>query len=229
MNDGVVYEVHKEVGSELVKGSYKNGSSWVTPYTLYRSHSSGFLQIESDFSPSLEYHAGAGVEYLVTGYADYEFSGYGMPIIYWRYTNAYYTPASNPSMLTRLGSNDLNSSFTPVAVVQNGVNKLFIFWTESGTSSPNGLVIRFKKGDITGNFGDGTISWGNTSYSVSGAYTDHKIDGFFDTNTEEIVIVFRNYSSGEIDLAISSDFGANWTLETGVDDVSGAPSIVNLD
>ena len=228
--DGLVYEVHQHDGTnpDVVEGSYKSGSTWVTPYFLNYLTMGGQVQIPTDFSPSLEYHATAGVEFLVTGFADRNITGTGIPQIYWRYTNSFYTQTATPSVATGLSNNDLNSSFTPVAVEQNSIDKLFLFYTAPGTSAPGGLTISYIVGSVTGG-NDGTVTWSGTSSTISGAYTDHKIDGFFEANTEKIVIAYRNFSTGEIDLAISSNFGSSWTFETGVDDVSGAPSIVNLD
>lgn len=86
--DGVVIEAHVNVLSNNVRGSIKSGSSWNSAVDLYRTIMStpGYANIISDYSPTIEYHNSAAVEYLTTGEFVSGSPSYGNPKIYWRYT-----------------------------------------------------------------------------------------------------------------------------------------------
>ena len=233
LNDGVLYSAHASVADftgQFVKGNYKTGptSSWSSTYNL-NYYTSGFGttgQIPTKYSPSLEYHPNTGIEYLIAPIID-QGTGYGLPLVYWRYTGSIYFLTSSPNISLGTSSpSELNASITPVAVEDD----LYLFYTIPGSSQQSELEIKYVYGTVTGS-GNGAISgnWSNPA-TISGAYTHHKIDGFYEDDTERIVLIFRNYTTGEIDLAISDDFGSTWDLSvTGIASTSGAPSIANLE
>lgn len=227
--DGTLYEarvVDDGLSGEFVKGNNKIGyaNPWSSTYYLKYGGGSG-TNIPSNYSPSLEFHPNSGVDYLVTAVINHG-TNLGVPAVYWRYTSSNYTTASAPSISLGISDPDeLNASICPVAVD----DELWLFYTAPGSSSFNELVIKYVYASVTGG-GDGSFSssWSSPA-SISGAYTNNKIDGFYDPGNQRIVIIFQNFSTGEIDLAYSDDFGANWNLSiSGITDVDGAPSIVNL-
>ena len=109
-------------------------------------------------------------------------------------------------------------------------DRLYIFYTDPGESSTGEKEIKFVKSpSITGG-GVGTIAAGSySSGTISGAYTNHKIDGFFDYTNDRLVIIFRNANTGYVDVAFSDDSGSTWDLSiTNIVSASGAPSIAPL-
>ena len=106
-------------------------------------------------------------------------------------------------------------------------DRLYIFYTDPGESSTGEKEIKFVKSpSITGG-GVGTIAAGSySSGTISGAYTNHKIDGFFDYTNDRLVIIFRNANTGYVDVAFSDDYGSTWNLSiTNIVNASRAPSI----
>lgn len=228
--DGVVIEAHvADETASPVKGSIKSGSSWGAPYYLYRTilTAPGYASIVSNYSPTVEFHSSAAVEYLTTAEVVSGSPSYGAPKIYWRYTATNYTQTSAPSITLGVTSGELNASFTPVAVNDNGDDKLYVFYTDPGTSTASENTIRYVIGSVTGST-DGTItSWSSSQTVSTSALTTNKIDGIFTDDTEIIAITYRSASSGKIDVAYSDDFGSNWTLVQDIASNMGAPSICN--
>lgn len=231
--DGVAIEAHAatdETGNP-VKGAIKNLSSWSSPYYLFKTIMStpGFANITSNYSPTIEYHGSAAVEYLTTGEFVSGSPSYGDPKIYWRYTATNYTETSAPSITLGASSGEFNASFTPVAVDNNGNDKLYIFYTDPGTSTASDNLIRYVIGSVTGST-DGSITSWSSSYTISSsAITADKIDGIYTDDTEIIAITYRNSSTFYFDVAYSTDFGANWTIEANIARGRGAPSLCNLE
>lgn len=130
--DGIVTEVHVlyQGTADNVRRSIKSGSSWSSAVDLYRTIMSapGYANIISNYSPTVEYHSSAGVEYLTTGEFVSGSPSYGNPKIYWRYTATNFTETSAPSITLGASSGEFNASFTPVAVDNNGNDKLYIFY-----------------------------------------------------------------------------------------------------
>lgn len=232
LSDGIVIETHVISGSpSYVFESLKSGS-WTSPVQTWEIFgSTDSTEIISDYSPTFEYHNQAAVTYLVTANIDEEFSGYGLPELYWRYTGHKFTPTSTPSIvLGHANIGELNASLTPVALTDNNNRpKLYLFFTEPGTSTNTENKIRFFIGSVT-SITNGTISSWTGPYEIEeSAYTSSKIDGVFIDDSDRLVITYRNHNTGAIDLAYSDDFGSNWDLISGVAASTGAPSIVNLE
>jgi hypothetical protein len=226
--DGTLYVVHANGSSgsnQIVRGNDKTGyaGSWSSTYDVKFGTGAG-QNIVTNYSPSLEYHTNAeGVEFLITAKI---ILGVGVPAVYWRYTDANYTVTTAPAISLGAGSTtELNASICPIAVEDD----LYLFYTSPGISNSSEQLIRFVKATVTGSTSGAISSSWSASATVPGAYTNHKIDGFYEPSTEKIVLVFQNASTGEIDLAISDDFGANWDLSvTGIAPTTGAPSIANF-
>ncbi|MEP6645959.1 MAG: hypothetical protein ABJC12_02630 [Saprospiraceae bacterium] len=228
--DGTLYEAHAsvpDITGQFVKGNTRTGyaSNWSSTYNLKSGGGAG-SNIPTNYSPSLEYHANSGgVLFLITAVINHS-TNLGVPGVYWRYNTSNFTSTTAPTI--SLGTSDpteLNASICPIAVG----DELWLFYTIPGSSSQSELVIKYVKATISGS-GSGAISgsWSSPT-SVSGAYTNHKIDGFYDSSSQKIVLVFQNYSTGYIDLAISGDFGSTWDLSvTGIASTNGAPSIAHL-
>ncbi len=231
--DGSVHEAHavQEISGCYVKGSEKSGSSWSSPGYHYKTIMSapGYAKIICDYSPTLEYHSSAGVEYLVTVDVDNEFSGYGLPYVYWRYNTTNFTSTTSPAIGLGVTSGELNASITPVALEDNGDDKLYLFFTYPGTSTQATNRIYFYIGSVTGSTNGAITSWDGPFEVGGGAYTSNKIDGIFIDESERIVIIYKNCYTDEIDIAYSDDFGDNWSIETDIAVTTGAPSIVNLE
>ena len=176
----------------------------------------------------LEYHQSAGVEYLVTVVIS---GGSTVPAVYWRSGSAIFTQANSPSIA--IGTSDpseRNSSLCAVGLNDGSNDRLYIFYTDPGESSSREKEIKFVKSpSITGG-GVGTIAAGSySSATISGAYTNNKIDGFFDYTNDRLVIIFRNPTTGFVDVAFSDDYGSTWDLSiTNIVYASGAPSIAPL-
>ncbi len=228
--DGVVLEAHVNEGSpNKVRGSNKSGSSWSSAFDLNRAILTppGYANILSDYSPTVEYHSFAAVDYLTTAEIVSGSPDYGDPKIYWRYTSTNYTQTSSPGFTLGTTSEELNASFTPVAVNDSGHDLLYVFYTDPGTSTASQNTIKYVIGTVTGS-GDGTItSWSSVNTISSSAVTTKKIDGIYTDDTEIIAITYRNASSGKVDVAYSDDFGSNWTLVQDIATNMGAPSICN--
>ncbi len=167
----------------------------------------------------------------MTGNIDEEFSGNGLPKVYWRYTNHKFIPTSAPSIgLGSANIADLNASITPVALTDNNNRpKLFLFFTYPGTSTFADNKIYFLIGSVTGVTNGAISNWAGPYGIEESAYTTDKIDGIFIDASDRLVITYRNCYTGGIDLAYSDDYGGSWDLVTGIDATTGAPSIVNLE
>ena len=228
--DGVLYSAHASI-VDIVYGQWVKGNSkisylspWSSTYDLKVGAGSG-TNIPTNYSPSLEYHTNSGgVDFLITAVIN-NGTNLGEPAVYWRYSGTNYTSTTAPSIALGISSpSELNASICPIAVE----DELFLFYTAPGFSSGSELLIRCVHASVAGS-GSGAISSSWTSGSVPDAYTNHKIDGFYDPGTECIVLVFQNFYTGDIDLAKSCDFGTTWDLDvTGIAPISGAPSIANL-
>ena len=216
------------MSGNVVYGAYKTSSGgWYGAGNLYYQSGVNIIKIPSDYSPSLEYHSSAGFEYLVTATVQNTIPATGAPQIYFRSRGVLFTPTGAPSFT--LGTNnpsERNGSICPVAVHQNGNDKLFLFYTAPGESTASQTEIKYVISPAIAGSGAITGSWSSVNV-IPDAYTNHKIDGVFNYDTETLVIVFRDFSSGNITLAISDDFGANWTVDDAYvnETTTRAPSI----
>jgi len=227
LNDGVLNAawIVTEMSTNVVYGAYKTSTGgWYGSGNLYYQSGVNVIKIPSDYSPSFEYHSTVGVEYLVVATIQNGFPATGAPQIYYRNSGVLFTATGAPSI--SLGTNnptERNGSICPVAMQQNGNDKLFLFYTAPGESSAGQTEIKYVISPII--TGGAIIGSWSSENVIPDAYTNHKIDGVFNYGEELLVITFRDMS-GNIALAISDDFGSNWTVDTNVDaTTSGAPSI----
>ena len=228
LNDGVLNAawIVSEMSTNVVYGAYKTSTGgWYRSGNLYYQSGVNVIKIPSDYSPSFEYHSTVGVEYLVVATVQNGFPTTGVPQIYYRSTGVLFAPTGAPSItLGTDNPSERNASICLVSVQQNGNDKLFLFYTAPGESTAGQTEIKYVISPAIAGSGAITGSWSSVNV-IPDAYTNHKIDGVFNYGEELLVVTFRDMS-GNIALAISDDFGSNWTVDINVDaTTSGAPSI----
>lgn len=230
----LAHEVHatNTSNTSMLRGTNKScpdiKNVWGTTYNETHFESGEIYNIYCNYSPSLEFHPTTGVEFLMAGYDDEGFStSIGRQYLYWRGSVAAWRKTSDPGIFLNSPTVDGNRSPTLVAAQMNRDN-LFVFYTNAGSGTQATDQIRFYIGNVPG-IDNGNISVWDGPYVVAGAFTAHKMDGFYDFNLDRLVIVYRNASTANIDIAYSDDYGSNWSFITGIASTSGAPSITFLD
>lgn len=237
--DGLAYEVHIKDQQNLPNGyfnvlmSHKTPSSqsWSTPYNVINGTNNSI--IHSELSPSIEYHIIGYplpliVDYLVTCE---RYDGIRSRVsVYWRYLDQDYIPTQSPGIELYFRGHNLYNSVCPIAVIENQVNKLFLFTCQDLISNGNGDMIVFKRGTTTNIPTNGHIvSWDQLT-PIPNTSTETKVDGIFEASSKRIILAYNNNLSSKIDIAISSDFGSTWQIISNIADSQdrASPSITCL-